>query len=146
MEDFKKQIKDETVVAMKAKNQLRVDTLRSITAAITVAEKSVGNKVTNHIDILQTMSKQRKQSIEQFNNANYVEAANKEIAELAIIEEFLPKTMTDDDLKEAVTKVIAKLEYAVSIKEMGKVIAAFKEEYPGQDMGKVSKILKETLA
>jgi len=145
MEDFKTKIKNETVLAMKAKNQLRVDTLRSITNAITVAEKSKGNKDLDHIDILRGMVKQRNQSIEQFTAANYIEEANKESLELLIIEEFLPTPMNDSDMFISINEIIHSMDPVPTIRDMGKIIVKFKDTYPGQDMGKVSKILKTVL-
>jgi hypothetical protein len=146
MENFKNIIKAETITAMKAKDQLRVETLRSITTALVNSEKSISNKVVTHIEVLTTLAKQRKQSIEQFENAGYIDDANKEKAELAIIEEFLPKSLSDDDLKVNLIKVMSTLSENMTIKDMGKIVGAFKNEYPGQDMGKISGMIKEIFA
>lgn len=144
--DFKGSIQEQTRIAMKAKDQLRVETLRSITNAITVQEKNAPGKDINHIDILSTMSKQRTQSIDAYTAGGNTEAADKERQELAIIQEFLPKTMSDSELVLALNEVVSGITPVPTIKEMGKVVAAFRTAYPGQDMGKVSGMVKTILA
>lgn len=145
-EKFKESIQAQTRIAMKEKNQLRVETLRSITNAITVQEKNAPGKEINHIDILSTMSKQRTQSIDAYTAGGNVEAADKERQELAILQEFLPKTMTEAELVLALNEVVGSITPVPTIKEMGKVVATFRTMYPGQDMGKVSGMVKTILA
>jgi len=144
--DFKADIQAQTVTAMKEKNQLRVETLRSITNSITVQEKKTPGKDINHIDILSTMSKQRTQSIDAYTAGGNIEAADKERQELVILQEFLPKTMSDTELVLALNEVVNSITPVPTIKEMGKVVATFRTMYPGQDMGKVSGMVKTILA
>lgn len=144
--EFKAEIQAKTVAAMKEKNQLKVDTYRSITSAITVQEKSGSNKNINHIDILSTMAKQRMQSIAAYVSGGNLVAAEQERKELEILQEFLPKTMSTSALVLALHSVINEMTPVPTIKEMGKVIAQFKTKYPGQDMGVVSNMIKTILA
>lgn len=146
METFKKQLSEDMKEAMRAKDSLRLNTLRSITSAITVAEKNAPGKALNHIDMLSTMAKQRKQSIEAYTNAGNMELADTEAKELAIIESYMPKTMNEAELATALDATIASMGIELTQKEMGKVIAQFRTAYPGQDMGVVSSMIKSRLA
>lgn len=145
METFKKQLSEDMKEAMRAKDFLRLNTLRSIISTITVAEKNAPGKALNHIDMLSTMAKQRKQSIEAYTNAGNTELANTEAKELAIIESYMPKTMNEAELATALDATIASMGIELTQKEMGKVIAQFRTAYPGQDMGVVSSMIKSRL-
>lgn len=145
METFKKQLSEDMKEAMRAKDSLRLNTLRSITSAITVAEKNAPGKTLNHIDMLSTMAKQRKQSIEAYTNAGNTELADTEAKELAIIESYMPKMMSETELALALEVMILNMNIQLTQKEMGKVIAQFRTTYPGQDMGVVSNMIKSRL-
>lgn len=145
METFKKQLSEDMKEAMRAKDSLRLNTLRSITSAITVAEKNAPGKTLNHIDMLSTMAKQRKQSIEAYTNAGNTELADTEAKELAIIESYMPKMMSETELALALEVMILNMNIELTQKEMGKVIAQFRTTYPGQDMGVVSNMIKSRL-
>jgi uncharacterized protein len=97
------------------------------------------------INVLAKMVKQRRDSAEQFTNGGRPEMAANELAEIAIIESYLPKQMGEADMKVAVTKAIADTG-ATTSKDMGKVMGALKAAYAGQmDFGKVGGIVKELL-
>jgi hypothetical protein len=95
--------------------------------------------------MLQQMIKQRRESIELYDKGGRPELAEKERGEIAIIERFLPKAMSDDEAEVAIKSVIAATG-ASSVKDMGKVMAALKEKYTGQlDPSKSSQIVKKLL-
>ncbi len=145
LEEFKTVIKTQTVTAMKAKDSVRLLTLRSISNAIVLQEKDNTTKEINYIDILSSMAKSRKQSIDAYTKAGNSLLADAETTELNIIEEFLPKMLTDDEIKQFISNIISNLDYTPTIKDMGKILNTFKSEYPGQDMAKVSSIIKEKI-
>lgn len=130
-------------VAMRSKNKVELSTYRSILSAIINNEKNINtNNYVNDVDILTTLAKQRKQSIDQFTIGGKIEAAEEETAELKIIESLLPKQMSDDELKTNVLEIINSLDGDISIKQLGVIIKEFKSKYSGQDMSKVAKIAK----
>lgn len=146
MENFKEQLSSDMKEAMRAKDTVRLTTIRSIINAITVAEKNGSGKEINHNDILSTMAKQRRQSIEAFDAAGNQMLANSERAELTIIESYMPKMMSDEELTFAVNDLIFEMDTQLTMKDMGRVMNEFKNKYPGQDMSKVSAIIKQKIA
>ena len=96
--------------------------------------------------MMQTMIKQRNDSIKMYIDGNRPELADKEKAEIAIIERFLPKQMSDDEIAAVVKTLIAETG-ASSMKDMGKIMGALKSKYAGQlDMGKANGIIKNLLS
>ena len=94
------------------------------------------------VDVLQKMAKQRRESITLYEQGGRQELAEQEKAELAVIEEFLPQQMGEDETKAAIEAIKAELG-ATSIKDMGKVMAAIKDQAPGRaDMVAVSARVK----
>lgn len=146
LEQFKTQIKHDTILAMKAKDKLKVGTLRSISNAITNTEIANRDKDINYIDILSTLAKQRKQSIEAYTQGGNTELAELETFELSVIEEYMPKSMTNDELKTALDVIITDMGGTITQKDMGRVIGVFRQKHPGQDMGTVSQMIKELIA
>ena len=137
--------------AMRAGEKLRVSTIRLITAAIKSADIEARPAGKDPIDdaaitnVLAKMIKQRRDSAEQFAKGGRPEMAASELAEIAIIESYLPKQMDEASTKTAVAKAIADTG-AASPKDMGKVMAALKAAYAGQmDFGKVGGIVKDLL-
>lgn len=136
---------------MKAKNMQAVTTIRGIQSAIKdkdIAARAKGNQQDNGIDdtailaLLQSMIKQRRDSISQFEAGNRPDLVAKEQAEIAIIEQFLPKQLDGAALESVIRDAIAETG-AVTIKDMGKVMGVLKSRYTGQmDMGKAGGILK----
>lgn len=131
--------------SMIAKDTIKLETLRSINNALVNAEKNNPGKDINPVDVIGTLAKQRQQSIDAFTKGGNTELADKEKSELTILEEFLPKKMSDADVVLALNEVIMEMSPVPTIKEMGKVIAAFKAKYPGQDMGKITGMIKTIL-
>ncbi len=95
--------------------------------------------------MMQGMIKQRNDSIKMFMEGNRPELAEKEKAEIAVIERFLPKQMTDSEIAAAVQAIVAETG-AASMKDMGKVMGALKAKYAGQlDFGKANNVVKSCL-
>lgn len=96
--------------------------------------------------MMQTMIKQRNESIKMYLDGNRPELADKEKAEIAVIERFLPKQMNEAEMTAAIKAVIAETG-ASSMKDMGKVMGALKAKYAGQlDMGKANALIKTRLS
>ncbi len=137
----------ETKAALKAQNKPRLSALRLISAGLQQADIAAKAPIPNQ-DIpalLQKMIKQRRESLGIYEKAGRAEQAAQEALEIAVIEEFLPKQMSEAEAKDAVAAVI-KETGAASPKEMGKVMAALKERYAGRmDFGKASGLVKELL-
>ena len=147
-EKFKDQLKD----AMKSRNERAVATLRLIQAALKDRDIAArGRGTMEGIDeaeilaMLQSMIKQRRESIEAFEKGARPELARQEQEEIAIIEGFLPKQMSDAEAQAAITSLVAELG-ATSIKDMGRTMAALKERHSGTiDMTKASALVKQAL-
>lgn len=145
-------IKSAMKQAMKDKEALRLSTVRLIMAAIKdrdIAERVDGadGEVSDAdiLGILGKMIKQRKDSAQAYQDADRTELAEQELAEIKIIQEFLPKQLSDDEVQAAVQKAIADTG-AETIRDMGKVMGVLKENYTGQmDFGKAGGALKALL-
>jgi uncharacterized protein YqeY len=132
-------IQSDLVEAMRAKDELRLSVLRGIKSAIKLKEvekiKTLDESET--IQILQTLIKQRRESIEQFTKGNRPELAAKETKELGIIESYLPAGATETEMDAAVSKAIAETG-ANSLKQMGAVVKAAKSALQGKTVdGKI---------
>jgi len=133
------QIQKDLVDAMRAKEELRLSVLRGIKAAIKhrEVEKMRALDESESIQILQTLVKQRKESIEQFTKGNRPELAEKETKELAMIESYLPAGASPAEMDAAIAKAISEAG-ATSIKQMGAVVKAAKATLEGKTVdGKV---------
>jgi uncharacterized protein len=126
-------IQKDLVDAMRAKDELRLSVLRGIKSAIQYKETEKIRKLdeTEAIQILQTLVKQRKESIDQFTKGNRQDLVEKETKELAIIETYLPAGASDAEMDAAIAKAIAETS-ATSIKQMGAVVKAAKAALEGK--------------
>lgn len=136
--------------AMKSKNEPALRGLRAIKAAIIIAKTSEGArgelKEEDETKLLQKLVKQRRDSLEIFKKQNREDLAQKEQEEISIIERFLPKQMTAEELKSQLSELIFQLG-ASSPADMGKVMAAATKQFAGKADGKViSAVVKELLA
>lgn len=135
--------------AMKAKDEAALRTLRAIKAAILLEKTSEGGKEITEADevkMLQKMAKQRRDSLEIFEKQNREDLAGKEREELAILERFLPKQMSADELKETLRGIIAQVG-ASSPADMGKVMGVASKQLAGQADGKaISEAVKQLLS
>lgn len=147
------EIKNALVEAMKSKDAAKVNTLRLVQAAIKQKDIDARTKgVMDGVDdatvlsLLQTMIKQRKESIEMYQKGNRADLVAHEQAEIDVIQVFLPKQMDEAAMTEAIKAVIAETG-ASSIKDMGKVMGALRAKYAGQmDFGVASGLIKTLLA
>lgn len=137
--------------AMRAGEKAKLGTIRLMNSAIKSADieaRPSGKDAITDAEILQVfakMVKQRRDSVEQFTNGGRPELAAAEQAEIAVIESYMPKQMSADEVKTIASALIAELG-AVGMKDMGKVVAAMKEKYAGaMDFGKASGIVKDLL-
>ena len=126
-------IQKDLVDAMRAKEELRLSVLRSIKSAIQYKETEKIRAIDENesIALLQTLVKQRKESIDQFTKGNRPELADKESKELAIIESYLPAGASEAEMDAAIAKAIAETS-ATSIKQMGAVVKAAKAALEGK--------------
>ena len=136
--------------AMLAKDEKRLRGLRAIKAAIIIAKtaEGAGGQVSadEEIKMLQKLVKQRKDSLEIYQQQNRADLAQKEQEEIEVIEAFLPKQMSEEELKEALTKIIADTG-ASSPADMGKVMGAATKQLAGKADGKtISAMVKALLA
>jgi uncharacterized protein YqeY len=138
--------------AMKAKNERKVSTLRMVNSTIKNADieaRGQGKPPLSDGDllgVLQKMIKQRQEAVELYDNGGRAELATQEREEIAIISSYLPKQMSEDDVKQAISSVIAETG-AAGIKDMGKVIGELKAKYAGQmDFAKASGLVKAALS
>ncbi len=138
--------------AVRAKDQRRVSTVRLILAAIKDRDiavrtegRSEGVDDSEILQILQKMVKQRTESAKTYEDAGRIELAEAEREEVAIIEEFLPKQMSDDEINAAVAETVGAIG-AENLKDMGRTMAALKEKYAGaMDFKKASAAVKSAL-
>jgi uncharacterized protein YqeY len=140
-------INEQMKTAMKGGDKLRLETLRSLRALILEFEKSgTGRTMTEEDEqkLLLSASKKRKDAIEQFRNAGRTEAADKEAAELAIIQEFLPKQMDEAEVEAAVKAIIASVG-ATTAQEVGKVMGAAMKELRGKADGNLVQAVAKRL-
>jgi uncharacterized protein YqeY len=128
-------IQKDLVDAMRAKDELRLSVLRGMKAAVKhkEVEKIRPLDETESIGILQTLVKQRKESIEQFTKGNRPELADKETKELAILETYLPAGPSPQEMNAAIDKAIAETN-ATSMKQMGAVVKAAKSQLEGKSV------------
>lgn len=138
--------------AIKSQDKIRASTLRLVMAAVKdrdIAARTDDNRDgvsdAEIIDILSKMVRQRVKSATTYDDAGRVDLADRERAEIEIIQGFLPAQLSEDEIQSAVETTIASLE-ASSLKDMGRVMAALKEAYAGQmDFGKAGALVKQKL-
>ena len=147
---LEQQIQTDMVAAMKAKETVRLAALRGIKAAILLAKTAEGSngELTDAdiVKIIQKLVKQRKESAEQYNQAGRPELAENELAEAAAMEVYLPKQLSEEEVKTELVKIIAETG-ASKPSDMGKVMGAATKRLAGIADGKlISTIVKSLLA
>jgi uncharacterized protein YqeY len=134
---------------MKSKAAERLSVLRMMKAAVRNKEIDTRQELEDAqvVQVLLTLIKQRKDSIEQFTKGLRLDLANKESAEIKVIQEYLPAAVTDEEIGAAIDAVLAETG-ATSIKDMGKVIKACMARFVGRPVegSKVSELVKIRLA
>src|SRR5213594_4432266 len=145
---LQEKIQSELADAMRNKDQLRLSVLRMMKSAVKnkEVEKMKPLEEAECVAVLNTLVKQRKDSVEQFRNGGREELAQKEEAEIKIIEEYLPAAASGDEILVAVQEAIQETG-AASIKDMGKVMKATMSRLTGKtvDGSRVSQLVKEKL-
>ena len=139
--------------AMRSQDKIAISTLRLVLAALKdrdIAARAYGNSNdlgdVEILSMLETMVKQRRESIEMYETGGRQELAQQERDEIAIIKRFMPKQLNDGEIETAVMTAIAEVG-ANSLKQMGKVMANLRQNYAGQmDFGKAGAIAKQKLA
>ena len=144
-------IKSALVVAMKARDTTSTAAIRLIQSSIKnrdIELRTASSQPDDDlliIEVLQKMIKQRRESIEMFEKGNRPELAAAEAAEVVVIERFLPQQMSEDEARAAIDALATELG-AVSVKDMGRMMAALKERFAGQmDMARASGLVKARL-
>jgi uncharacterized protein len=129
------QLQKDIVTAMKAKEEMRLSVLRMAKAALQLKEVEKMRKLddTESIQLLQTLVKQRKESIDQFTKGGRQDLVDKENAELKILEAYLPAGASDSEMDAAIQKAIADTG-ATSMKQMGGVVKAAKDALTGKSI------------
>ncbi len=145
------ELNDALKQAMRDRDTTAVSTVRLILAALKdrdICARGKGQEAISDDEILgmlQSMVKQRRDSIALYEQGGRLELAEQEQAEIGIIERFLPRQMSEEEMKGAVDATIGAIE-AQGIKDMGRLMAALKERYAGQmDFSKASAIAKQQL-
>ena len=150
---LRSRLSDALKVAMKAKEGLTVATIRLILAALKdrdIAARTKGNLngISNDdiLSMLQSMIKQRRESIEMYEKGGRQELADKEAEEIVIITSFLPEQLDDEAVASAIDEVLAETD-AQSLKDMGKVMGLLKQRYSGRmEFSRASAVIKDKLS
>ena len=145
---LKNQLNEDMKAAMRAKDSVRLSTIRLVNAAIKqfeVDERQEADDAKVQA-ILTKMIKQRKDSARIYSEANRLDLAEKENAEIDVLQQYLPEMLSDDEIAKIVQQVIAETG-AASMVDMGKVMGLLKTKLAGQaDMGVVNKVVKAALS
>lgn len=147
--NLKEQILNDVTVAMKAKDAARTSTLRMVKAAIVNRQIEKGGELDEEelLKLLRTQVKQRRDSVEQYEKGGRQDLVDKEIAEIAVIEGYLPQAASQEDIDQAVAAAIAETG-ATSMKDMGAVMKAVMPRLAGKnaDGRAVSEAVKTRLS
>ncbi|MDF0552898.1 GatB/YqeY domain-containing protein [Kamptonema sp. UHCC 0994] len=135
---LRERIDTDIKTAMKSKEKVRLETVRSIKKVLLEKEVSARPEAlteSQEMEVLVQIAKQRRDSIEQYNKAGRQDLAEQEAAELAIIEEYLPAQMSDAEVSAVLDEIIVSVA-ATSAKDMGKVMGAAMQQLKGKADGK----------
>jgi uncharacterized protein YqeY len=150
--ELRQSINDSIKTAMKEKDRLRVSTLRLITAAVKdrdiaarAEDRCDGIDAAEILSLLSKMVKQRKESAQTYEENGRPELAEREREEIEIIREFMPKPLSEDEMKTVIAGLV-KDSGATCLKDMGKIMGQLKSGYAGRvDMGKAGAVVKQHL-
>ncbi len=147
--NLEQKVMEQLKVAMKLKDKTALEALRAIKSAILLEKTKGGNReltTTDEMKLLQKMVKQRRESAEIFQRQNRDDMAKSELAQVSVIERFLPKQMEHSEIV-AVVEGIIEQTGATSMKDMGKVMTIANKEMTGKADGKlIAQIVKEKLS
>ena len=145
---LKAQISEDMKTAMRAKDSVRLGAIRLLQSAIKQREVDERIELTDAdvIAVIEKMLKQRRDSIAAFESANRADLADIEKFEVSVLQTYMPKRLSDEELNQIITQVIAD-SGATGAKDMGKVVGLVKPMVAGvADMGKVSGLIKSRLS
>lgn len=145
---LKIRLKDQQILAMRAKDKVRLGTIRMLISAIKQIEIDTRAELDDDAvtAVIVKSVKQRKDSITQFEKAERADLADIEKAELAILQEFLPQPLNSDEVKTLISQAITSTG-ANGLQDMGKVMGILKKDIQGRaDMGEVSSLVRASLA
>ncbi len=148
---FKERISEDIKSAMKSQDKIRLETVRNIKKVILEKESAIRpsgqESLTSEqeIEIVVQLAKQRRDAIAQYQQAGRTDLANQEAQELAILEEYLPKQLSDDEISQVIEDIISETG-ATSVQNMGKVMGAAMQQLKGKADGKkVQEMVKAKL-
>ena len=147
LQTLKTKIVQEMKIAMRAKDKIRLGTIRLILSDIKRIEvdERIELDDTRVLVVLDKMVKQRKDSATQYTNANRQELADQELNEIKVIQEFLPEALSESEILTIVSEAIRTID-ATSMKDMGAIMGIIKPKIQGRaDAGEVSKMIKTKL-
>ncbi len=145
---IKKKIENEMILAAKAKDKLKLSALRMIKTALHNREIDLKRDLndTEMLQLLSSLVKQRNDSIDQFKKGGRTDLVEKESAELAMFQGFMPEQMSEEDVEAEIVKAVAEVG-ATGVKDMGKVMKALMPKITGKADGKlVSELVKKRLS
>lgn len=149
---LKDKLADDLKTAMRARDQVRLRTIRSLRAALMekeIAQREGGSATLSddeELAVVQKQAKQRRDAIDQYEKAEREDLRIREAEELAVIEEYLPRQLSEDEIRDAVREVIATTG-GTSMADMGKVMGAAMEKLRGRAEGRtVQQIVRELLS
>ncbi len=147
---LQKEVMDQMKAAMKAKDTVALQALRAVKSAFLLAKTATGSQEEltseQEVKIIQKQVKQRKDSAAIFIEQGREDLAAPELAEVAILEQFLPEALSEEDIEKVVLETIAKVG-AAGMKDMGKVMGMVSKQLAGQADGKtISGIVRKNLA
>jgi len=145
---LKDQLNNDLKDAMRSKDKIRTETLRSLKSAIKYTEIEAGQECDDDgvLDVIGKQAKQRRDSIAEFDKAGRTDLTEKETAELTILEQYLPAPLSPEEIRTQAQAVIAELN-VTDMKGMGQVMKRLMANLQGQADGKVvNQIVRELLA
>jgi uncharacterized protein YqeY len=146
--DTRQQIDADLVIAIKSGDRLRTDTLRGLKSAIKYAEIEAGAELDEQelLGVIAKQAKQRRDSIQEFKKAGRTDLVEQESAELALLEQYLPTQMSEDEIRDMAQAVISELG-VTDMKGMGQVMQRLMADTRGQADGKlVSGVVRQLLS
>jgi uncharacterized protein YqeY len=144
---IKEQLSEDLKAAMRAKDTVRLDAIRSVRAAITLREVDTKKELTEAevVDVIRGLRKQRLESIEMFQAGGRADLVERETREKELLEAYLPQAPTRESIEQTVGELITELG-ATSVKDMGRVMQASKERLPGADGKQISEVVRALLS
>ena len=149
---LRERLSEDLKTAMRAKDQRALSTIRMVLAELKLRDINAREKGNTTgvadpeiVDMMQKLVRQRRDSIEAYEKGGRPELAAQEAEEIAVIERYLPKGMSDDEVAKAIAEAIAATG-ATTVKDMGRIMALLKAKYAGQmDFSKVGPLVKQKL-